>query len=274
MFGHGPVIAPLLAAAEPDVVVEVGVYRGSITKLALRVTAERGATVHAIDPAPQDDFNVEGLQSEYGNRLVFHRGLSLEVLPEIHDVDAVLIDGDHNWYTVYNELSTIARVAEADGRPFPLTMMHDVEWPYADRDMYYFPETIPAEHVHAHASGGMVMERDDLVEDGGLNAGGHNALAPGGPRNGVRTAVDDFLAEARAPLSFKTVIGFFGLGVLYDERQLERKPALRERIAELDSPEWLREQCRRIERGRLLALTQVQAAGRRETARRRAARQA
>ena len=59
-------------------------------------------------------------------------------------------------------------------------------------------------------------------------------------------------------MSFTSVIGFFGLGVLYDERQLERRPELRARIAELDSPEWLKEQCRRIERGRLMALTRLQ----------------
>ena len=42
--------------------IEIGVYRGAITKLALRTTADRGAVVHAIDPAPQDDFDLEGLQ--------------------------------------------------------------------------------------------------------------------------------------------------------------------------------------------------------------------
>ena len=118
------------------------------------------------------------------------------------------------------------------------------------------------------------MDRTDLVDGGGLNAGSHNALAAGGPRNGVKTAVDDFLAEVEAPVTFTSVIGFFGLGVLYDARQLEQRPALRERVAELDSPEWLKEQCHRIEHGRLLALTQLQAASRRETAARRAARQA
>ncbi len=83
MFGHGPVIAPMLAAAEPDVVVEIGVYRGAITKLSLRTTQERGASVHAIDPAPHEDFDLEGLQREFGERFVFHRALSLEALPEI-----------------------------------------------------------------------------------------------------------------------------------------------------------------------------------------------
>jgi len=252
----------MLAAAEPDVVVEIGVYRGAITKLALRATAERGAIVHAIDPAPQEAFDAEGLQQEYGDRFVLHRALSLDALPEIRGADVVLIDGDHNWYTVYNELQTIARVAEEDGRPFPLTLMHDVEFPYAERDMYYFPETIPEEHRQPTGLGGMAIGRDELIEDGGLNAGSHNALVAGGPRNGVMTAVRDFLSEVQAPVRFKTVIGFFGLGVLYDERQLEARPVLRERIDELDSPEWLREQCRRIEHGRLLALTRLQATAR------------
>ncbi len=268
MYGHGPVIAPLLAAARPDLVIEVGVYRGAITTLALRTTKESGAAVHAIDPAPHEDFDLATLQREFGERFVFHRALSLDVLPEIRGADVVLIDGDHNWYTVYNELKTIARVAEEDERFFPLTMMHDVEFPYADRDMYYFPETIPEQHRQPTGVGGIGIDRDELIDDGGINAESQNALTRGGPRNGVMTAVTDFLAEAAAPLQFKAVIGFFGLGVLYDERQLEGRPELRERIAALDSPEWLREQCRRIERGRLLALMQVQAAARRQGRRR------
>jgi hypothetical protein len=268
MFGHGPVIAPLLAAADPDVVIEIGVYRGAITKLALRTTAERGAIVHAIDPAPQDAFDPEALQEAYGERFVFHRALSLDALPGIGGADVVLIDGDHNWYTVYNELRTIARLADGDGRPFPLTMMHDVEFPYADRDMYYFPETIPEEHRHPTGLGGMEIGREELIEDGGLNAGSHNAVVAGGPKNGVMTAVTDFLSEVEAPVHFKSVIGFFGLGVLYDERQLEARPLLRERIEELDSPEWLRDQCRRIEHGRLLALARLQAMTRRRASER------
>jgi hypothetical protein len=185
----------------------------------------------------------------------------------------VLIDGDHNWYTVYNELTTIARVAAEEGRPFPLTLLHDVDWPNARRDTYHAPETIPAEYCHPHAQRGMLIDRDELG-DGGLNADSHNALVAGGPRNGVLTAVEDFLAAVDAPVSFKTVIGFFGLGVLFDERHLDQRPALRERIAEFDSPEWLREQCRRIERGRLGVLIDAQQAKRSvAVARRRAARE-
>ena len=259
-----------MAAAEPDVVVEVGVFRGATTRLALSSTEEWGSTVHAIDPAPEADFDADALQAEHGGRLIFHEALSLEVLPSLRDIDVVLIDGDHNWYTVYTELMTIARVASEEGRPFPLALIHDVEWPYADRDMYYMPDTIPPEHRQPYEQAGVLLDHDELVAEGGINALCNHAVAPGGPRNGVRRAIDDFLSEAKAPVSFTSVIGFFGLGVLYDERQLERRPELRARIAELDSPEWLKEQCRRIERGRLMALTRLQEQAARQRGSRRA----
>ena len=130
---------------------------------------------------------------------MFHRGLSLEALPEIRGADAVLIDGDHNWYTVYNELKTIARVAAEEGKPFPLTLMHDVEFPYADRDMYYFPDTIPEEY--RQPTGGRDGDgRSRAGERRRPGRGIANALTAGGPHNGVKTAIDDFLAEVEAPV--------------------------------------------------------------------------
>jgi hypothetical protein len=37
-----------------------------------------------------------------------YRGNSLQVLPQVREVyDCVLIDGDHNWHTVFNELRLI-----------------------------------------------------------------------------------------------------------------------------------------------------------------------
>ena len=192
--------------------IEIGVYRGAITKLALSTTEERGAEVHAIDPAPQDDFDLDGLQSEFGERFVFHRALSLEALPEIRGADAVLIDGDHNWYTVYNELKTIAELAAEDGKPFPLTLMHDVDFPYAERDMYYFPDTIPEEYRQPTGQGGMVMGNDELVNGGGLGAGSHNALTAGGAAQRRQDGDRRFPRRGQAPVSFTSVIGFFGLG--------------------------------------------------------------
>jgi hypothetical protein len=100
--------------------------------------------------------------------------------------------------------------------------MHDVGWPAGRRDMYYAPEQIPAEHLHSHSyEAGAELGRAELVERRGFRGMGHFALAQlsGGPRNGVMTAIDDFLAEALRDgkeYGFAEIPAVFGLGALFD----------------------------------------------------------
>src|ERR1700680_4044669 len=146
-------IQPLLDALEPLVVVEMGVEVGAVTGPLLAWAQANGATVHAIDPDPT--LNVDRLQAEYGEQLRFHRRKSLEVLGEIADVDLALIDGDHNWYTVIEELRALEHRAREDGREVPVVLAHDVGWPYGRRDLYYDPQSIPEAHRHPHARQGL-----------------------------------------------------------------------------------------------------------------------
>ena len=104
-----PWIKSLLEAASPRVIVEVGVAAGDTTVELLEIASRCDGTVHAIDPSPDPQFSATELKRRYGNRLVFHQTLSLNALGEIKEADAVVIDGDHNWYTVYNELKLLGR---------------------------------------------------------------------------------------------------------------------------------------------------------------------
>ncbi len=56
----------------------------------------------------------------------------------------MIIDGDHNYYTVREELRLIAE--RAAGAELPLLLFHDVCWPHGRRDDYFDPEQIPAEY--------------------------------------------------------------------------------------------------------------------------------
>ena len=99
--------------------------------------------------------------------MTVNKGISLKVLPELHDAfDCILIDGDHNWYTVYHELKVISDrdLLKRGGMVF----FHDVEWPYGRRDMYYQPETIPQEHRHNCAQKGIMWGQSELSEHGGF----------------------------------------------------------------------------------------------------------
>ena len=76
----------------------------------------------------------------------------------------VLIDGDHNWYTVLSELETIERLCDERGQGFPLVLLHDIGWPYGRRDLYYDPASIPEEHRKPYDKKGMLPGVPGLVE--------------------------------------------------------------------------------------------------------------
>ena len=94
------------------------------------VEAGSGARVVAIDPSPQE--RLARLADERAE-LELIRMTSLAALPNIGHVDAVIIDGDHNYFTVREELRAVAAAAEE----LPLLLFHDVGWPHARRDDYY-----------------------------------------------------------------------------------------------------------------------------------------
>jgi predicted O-methyltransferase YrrM len=199
-----------LNAARPGSVAEVGAYAGDLTSLLLEWAAPSGAEVIAIDPAPEPEL-VE-LDQRHEN-LTLIRKTSIDALAELPPPDAVFIDGDHNWYTVTQELRIIA--ARAGEGELPLLLFHDVAWPHARRDDYFDPEQIPAECRQPFTRGAGLFPGVRGIRPGGLP---YRAAAQheGGPRNGVLTAIEDFMAE-REGLRLAIVPAFFGLGVLWRE---------------------------------------------------------
>lgn len=138
---------------------------------------------------------------------------SLDALPNVASVyDCILIDGDHNWYTVFNELRLIRQRNLL--RPGGMIFFHDVEWPYGRRDLYYQPDTIPPEYRQDYERKGIIPGRSQLADYGGSNTENWNAVHEGGPRNGVLTAIEDFYAENPSGYRFCRVRLASGLGIL------------------------------------------------------------
>ena len=243
------VVEPVLEAARPRRIVEVGAGRGKNTVRLLDYCRREGAVCEVVDPAPE--FDIGPLVEEYADLCRYHDRLSVDVLGEIPTADVVLIDGDHNWFTVFHELELLGKRAEKDDRPFPIVLLHDVGWPYGRRDLYYAPETIPAAHRHPHERAGMRPGSTGLVEDGGFNRSAENAVTEGGERNGVFTAIEDFLSGAGAGLQLVVVPGIHGLAVLYSKEAVERKPGLRRTIESFSSSEFLYRQCELVEKRRV-----------------------
>ncbi len=242
-------IYPLLDALGPRVVVEVGVEVGAVTGPLLQWAQANGATVHAVDPDPT--LNVDRLTAQYGEQLRFHRRKSLEVLDEIADVDLALIDGDHNWYTVIEELRALERRARGDGREPPVVLLHDVGWPYGRRDLYYDPQAIPEAHRQPHARAGVKPGRSELGP--GLNDHLENAQLEGTPANGVLTAVEDYVAQSPTQWRTWSLPGLSGMAILASGPVLETSEPLRELLDSLERPAFLRAHCEAIEQARIEA---------------------
>lgn len=228
------VVAPLIQAASPRVVVEIGALRGDSTTRLLGTLA-RDCVVHVIDPVPQ--FDPQHYSNRFGDRYWFHQALSLEVLPALDAVDTALIDGDHNWYTVFHELRLLHETADRAGVAGPLCLLHDVAWPYGRRDGYYDRTNIPAEHQQPSARLGMERGRSQLLDSGGVNPHVWNACHEGGPRNGVRTALEDFVAQD--PDRFECVVldDFVGLGIVVDRSRLDIRSDLADALWALSDPD-------------------------------------
>jgi hypothetical protein len=196
-----------LEIADARSVIEIGSDRGLLTAELLDWAAGEREIV-GVDPAPHED--LEALASEHPElRLI--RDTSHGVLREVELPDAIVLDGDHNYYTLSEELRIIGE--RAPGDDLPLLLFHDVGWPHARRDSYYVPDRIPEEHRQPVVKDASVVPDEPGVVEAGLPLD-WAAAREGGERNGVLTAIEDFLAT-RDDMELATVPAFFGFGVVW-----------------------------------------------------------
>lgn len=246
-FWH-TIIRPILEVYRPKVLAEIGCGDGINTCNLVQFCRETSAVLHAIDPSPT--FEAQAWQDRHAGYFIFHRAPSLDALAKLDAVDAALIDGDHNWYTAYQELMLLERRAIEAGRDFPLVFVHDVHWPYGRRDLYYSPERIPSEYRQPYERKGIRPDSSCLVPTGGFNADLCHASTQNTARNGVLTAVEDFLKLTQFDVRLVQIPGFHGLGVLVTRDPSQMAPLL----ANLESSPLLASHASRLEKERVSLL--------------------
>jgi predicted O-methyltransferase YrrM len=196
---------PLLDAVRGRSVVEIGAFRGELTSDLLNWAAQAKAHVVAVDPEPAPALEALGQRHP---ELELIRQTGVEALRQISSPDAVIIDGDHNYYTVSEELRAIDERFGASG---PLLMFHDVGWPLSRRDTYHAPDRVPEEHRQPLLPAAGLSNEPDFAADQPF---AYTAAIEGGAHNGVLTAIEDFAAKKPA-VRLAVVPAFFGFGVLW-----------------------------------------------------------
>ncbi len=245
-----PLIGELIEVMAPEIVAEIGAYRGITTRALLNIANEVGFDVHVVDPAlPEESDDA---------RLTRFKQLSIDYLGVDHGASVFFIDGDHNYFTVERELSLIHQ--QRAGRPV-LTLLHDVSWPCARRDMYYLPDTIPksARKPTVDYSVLSVASSTLLEGDAGVPMTIPVAIEEAGDANGVLTAVEGFLSTHDG-YEYIQLPAIFGLGVLWSTADLsdsQRKAfaKIKERI------QWVSPFAATMELNRLILLARVNEAG-------------
>jgi hypothetical protein len=208
---------PLAAKEQWRSFCEIGSRKGDSADVILGLPGVSSLTI--IDPGLDCD-----LARRYSSdpRVVVHKAISLEALLVVRGpFDCILIDGDHNWYTVYNELRLIRERGLL--RTGGMIFFHDVSWPYGRRDMYYQPELIPADYRHSYEQKAVVAGRNELADSGDSDPRLYNATYEGGQRNGVLTAIEDFMKEHRGDYYFWCVRRLHGMGIMRYRRRAMRE---------------------------------------------------
>ena len=111
----------------------------------------------------------------------------------------------------------------APGDELPLLLFHDVCWPHGRRDDYFDRRADPADYRQPLVGEGAgIFPGDRGTPPGGLPYP-RSAAREGGARNGVLTAVEDFVAS-RDGLRLAVVPAFFGFGAVWHSERTVGAP--------------------------------------------------
>jgi hypothetical protein len=202
--------------ALPGGVVEIGADKGFTTRMLSQLCSELGIGFVSVDPAPANGVDdIDGVDHRRITSDEFFKGANVPASP------IWIVDGDHNYDTVAMELAGIATATRDSDS---LIFLHDLGWPNGRRDFWYSTVTAPADAPRMAAGFGVSIDSEGVVPiHEGIGLGSMAAVAPreGGPRNGVLTAVEDFLkSEGGQGWVFRWTPIFFGFGVLVRESTL------------------------------------------------------
>jgi len=207
------IIFDVLELTGVNIVAEVGVGEGLFSRALCKWSEGRDVRLHLIDRQIPSEFREH--VALYGPRVRLHAGHSLSVLGNILPCDAVILDGDHNYYTVHRELLA---VIEASASQSCIIFVHDVGWPCGRRDFYFAPEDIPEVALHPFVN--VPFPDESSCFHHVWNAAQRSigmASHGGGKRNGVLTAIEDVM-EAYSGWSLRIVPCVYGLGIMYKAR--------------------------------------------------------
>ena len=146
------------------------------------------------------------LNEDNANNISEH--IPLNKLKNIQNYDAIFLNDDANWYTIYNELNIIKN----NNEEFPLVFICNNVFPNQKRDSYRNPKIIPKEFLNEFS--------DEFIYNNiSLYDGLFHAIDENTPKNGVLTAIADFLSENDS-IALSNIKFIDGITILYHKNNI------------------------------------------------------
>lgn len=139
--GYIPYMKTYLAGVQSPKVLEVGLDRGvtTIPVITFLARVHKNFEFTGVDVLLQESLVITLNNIDYfeGQKVFLNQGNSLEILPALskggHKYDLILIDGDHNYYTVKKELEHLTSLSTDN----TVVIIDDYHGRWSDRDMWY-----------------------------------------------------------------------------------------------------------------------------------------
>jgi hypothetical protein len=205
------IVRPLLVEIKTRSLLEIGADQGAHSRLLLEYCNLFEANLTVIEPAVSPSLQAIVNKSP---RVRLYAKKSQEAIPLISSpIDVVLLEGDLNYSAVLGDLNALHKLSRKNNFPFPVVFAR-TSWPYARRDMYYDPDNMPEAERREYARRGMTPWSRALQENM-INSLYANAETEGGPKNGVLTAMEDFISTCDTSLRLFSLPVNHGLGIIY-----------------------------------------------------------
>ena len=142
------------------------------------------------------------------DNILGHDSKILDTISDLINYDAIFLNDDSNWYTIFNEL----RIIKNCNDEFPLVFICNNIFPNKRRDSYINPHIIPKEFRQDYSKN---LDYEGIV----IQDNYYHAINENTPKNGVLTAIEDFLKE-NSSIGIMNIKLLNGITILYPKNSV------------------------------------------------------
>lgn len=203
-------INEILIDSESKNIILIGFKSEKLIQFILNYVKINSGNVIVIDPRPQ--ISIDDIIMDNSVNFTLYNENSLKKLDDFQDYDAIFIDGNPNWYTVYNELN----IVEKNCKKFPLIFVCNSSFPHERRDTYYYFDCIPFNYQHVHSKN-LVIFQDihDKSKRITIKDDDYHAIYQNSQKNGVLTAIEDYIKTTTLNVDKTLVDSETGIQLVY-----------------------------------------------------------